>query len=257
MRLPTLVLLFVPGIVELAAPSLAAAADLTYRAPVADLYVAAPVAAASYDWSGFYAGFNLGYGLGEEDPVDLQAFPDAAGATFGSIAPEGLLGGVQAGFNVQHGSLVFGLEGDFQLTDVSGEASETLSGVTATSATTLDWYGTLRPRIGVSTGPALIYATGGLALGDLNGTIDALGPNGETGQLETSDDVALGYTVGGGVEYALNDMVSIKGEYLFTHLEAEARGSVADANGADMGLEPNSWINADIHTIKAGLNFHF
>ena len=256
MRSFQLIPLLAPGLAALAMPVQVSAADLGYPA-IPDSLIAPPAISTAYDWSGFYAGFNLGYGIGNEDPVDLTAFPGGAGVTFGTIAPEGILGGVQAGVNIQHDGLVFGLEGDLQLSDFAGEAGSTASGITTTAATSVDWFGTLRPRIGFATGPALIYATGGLAFGDLNGTVNAVGAGGETGQLSTGDEMALGYAVGGGVEYALNDMVSIKGEYLYTHLGAEARGTVTDAGGADLGLAPNSWVNADIHTVKAGLNFHF
>ena len=243
----------VTGLGLILAPIAARAADM----PAGIAVYPEIVQSSSVDWSGFYAGFNLGYGLGNADPVDVTAFPGAAGATFGAIEPEGWQGGLQAGVNMQRGNLVFGLEGDLQLSDITGTATASSGGVTATGTMDLDWSGALRPRIGVSTGPALIYATGGLAFGGLAGTVDVVGAAGETSTLTTSGDIAFGYTLGGGVEYALSDSISIKGEYQFTHLSAEARGRVYDAAGTDLGLEPNSWINADTHTIKAGLNFHF
>lgn len=234
----------------------AEAADLRTPAPGV-IYAETDVSLGGHDWSGAYAGLSLGYGSGNEDPVDITAFPGATGATFGSLKPEGWLGVVQAGANLQYGNLIVGVEGDLQLSDFHAETSATQGGVAATSTSDVDWYGSLRPRLGIATGPALIYATGGLAFGGLTGSINAVGPAGETATLATSTDVALGYTVGGGIEYALNDAISLRGEYQFTHLSAEARGTVFDAGGNNTGIEPNSSINADMHTVKVGLNFHF
>lgn len=232
------------------------AADMLAPAP-GMIYSETVVSSGHDDWSGFYAGFNLGYGWGEETPVEITAFPDGDGATFGTLMPEGWLGGAQAGFNRQFGNLVVGVEGDLQLSDFHAETSGSVGGVTADTLSDVDWYGSLRPRIGFATGPALIYATGGLAFGGLTGTIDAIGPAGETGTLTTSEDIAWGYSLGGGVEYMLNERMSVRSEYQFTHLSADATGDVYDSGGFDTGVDASSTLNADIHTVKVGLNFHF
>lgn len=234
---------------------------LSTAAVASDLIVApglqTVVTSDSVDWSGFYAGFNVGYGLGNEDAVDLQAFPDGDGVEFGAIAPEGFSGGVQAGVNVQHGSVVFGIEAGLNGADYSGESEETIDGITTTASTSVDWYGTLGARAGVAVGQALIYGTAGLATGGLHGTIEASGPSGEYGLLETGDDAALGYAVGAGVEYKVSDQVSLVGAYQFVHLGQEVTGTVEDAFGNDLGIEPSSTVNAGVHIFKVGLNYHF
>ena len=97
----------------------AAAADMSYPAPApVASYAPAPV----FTWTGFYLGANAGYGWGEAD-----ASPDV----------DGFLGGLQAGYNWQGaGPLVFGVEADIQYADVSS------------SVFTLDYFGTVRARIG-------------------------------------------------------------------------------------------------------------
>jgi outer membrane immunogenic protein len=236
--------------------------SLSSTAGMASDLVVAPaaptvVASESIDWSGFYAGFSVGYGLGNVDAVDLQAFPDGDGAEFGTIAPEGFTGGVQAGVNVQHGSMVFGIEAGLGGADYSGESEETIDGVATTASTSVDWYGTLGARAGVAVGPALIYGTAGLAAGGLHGTIEAIGPGDEYGLLETSEDAALGYTVGAGVEYKVSDQVSLVGAYQFVHLGQDVTGTVEDSFGNDLGIEPSSTVNAGVHNFKVGLNYHF
>jgi outer membrane immunogenic protein len=66
-----------------------------------------------YDWTGFYAGVNLGWSFGRS-----RTDYNIAGAPFGSTSDRmnGIMGGLQAGYNWQHGPAVFGLEGDIQAT---------------------------------------------------------------------------------------------------------------------------------------------
>lgn len=252
------VLLTLPGLTALLllGAESAAAADLLvapYGAPnAAEIYAAnLPT-----DWSGFYVGAVAGGGWSEDDPVDLQAFPDGDGAEFGALAPEGWLAGVTAGYNTQSGNLVFGLEGDLQATDFAASGEETLDGITTSSALGVDWYGTTNLRAGYAAGPALFYVKGGLAYGDLNGTTTATDGD-YSATIVSSDELALGYAVGAGVEYAVTDKISLKAEYQFVHLGADGSGEIYDAVGDATGVSASSTFNADMHTIKAGVNFRF
>jgi outer membrane immunogenic protein len=134
----------------------ASAADIAVKArPVA----VDPV----YNWSGFYAGANAGYGWGERSG-NIVAFstglgiPGAVAAgtipNFFNLRPEGALGGVQAGYNWQSGHWVLGAEADIQAAHLSqsvviphaalGPFTATLS----TASTEFDWFGTARGRVG-------------------------------------------------------------------------------------------------------------
>ena len=88
--------------------------------------------------------------------------------------PEGGFGGGQIGYNIQRGNIVFGLEADFEGADING--SKTANGTYTDPAgnqyaaslglkTTLDWFGTLRGRVGYTFDRALVYGTGGFAYG--------------------------------------------------------------------------------------------
>src|ERR1700754_3054659 len=82
-------------------------------AHAADMPVKANAVSPAYNWSGFYAGANAGYGFGA-NPV-VQTFALASdGGNQPSLSPAGWFGGVQAGYNLQMSSLVVGVEGDFQ-----------------------------------------------------------------------------------------------------------------------------------------------
>ena len=85
----------------------AGAADLAAR-PYAKA-AALPMVAAIYDWSGFYIGANLGWSFGRSrTDVTIAGAPFA----FTSQRMDGILGGLQAGYNWQSGGAVFGLETD-------------------------------------------------------------------------------------------------------------------------------------------------
>jgi outer membrane immunogenic protein len=229
------------------------------------------------DWSGFYVGVHGGYGGGTFDyPMnvttdlnsdsDLDESPlDNLDYDFGAdLTASGFFGGLQAGWNWQIDSIVLGVEGDIALSDITGEieiysdtANSTISG-----GSTVEWFGTARLRGGfLATSDLLIYATGGLAWGSVNS-----GYNLDLGGLGGIDDDTteshMGWTVGGGFEYAVTESISLKTEYLYVDL-GDAELLDLDLVTA-LGYEPiygtaNLSIDQDIsfHTVKAGVNFRF
>ena len=86
----------------------------------------------AFNWSGFYAGANFGYGFG---------WADLTAGTTVSQEGKGILGGVQAGYNYDFGGFVLGAEGDFQFSDIKGDAA--IGGGIAASYS-LDRFGTVR-----------------------------------------------------------------------------------------------------------------
>lgn len=226
----------------------------------------------SFDWSGFYVGINAGVAQGiAAHPFTLTG-DDGEGGTIdlanGSIdvTAGGFIGGVQAGYNAQLDGIVIGVEADvqgssydgrisFDATDLVGIIGEEGDTAEIDAGTALDWFGTIRARIGVPvTERALAYATGGLAWGHTTSSINAS----INGEALLDDDLTeetdrLGWTVGVGLEYALMDNVTFKTEYLYTDLGSEeiVAGEIAD------GLSGS--LNSDVafHTVRAGLNFKF
>jgi iron complex outermembrane recepter protein len=166
-----------------------------YDAPLAAKGLAlekAPIVTA-WSWAGPYLGVNYGYGWGKSntDTVLSDASSGAALiATNMSTKLDGMTFGGQAGFNWQSGPWVAGIEADFQQSRQRGRAA-TLNCSTAICnpaisafgldapvgvrmAQKLEWFGTLRGRLGVTPTPeSLLYATGGLAVGRIktSGTI--------------------------------------------------------------------------------------
>jgi outer membrane immunogenic protein len=184
----------------LAATQAAMAADIgarPYGAP-APAYRTAPAMMAIYNWSGFYAGGNIGYSWGKaKTDVTTPGFTvDAAtagasvpvvipGSAFSeSLKPNGVIGGGQIGWNSQVSNWVLGLEADWQASgqkDNRGRSDAFAFTVTSTtpdfavagtSDTSLEarlkWFGTVRGRLGYAWDSVLVYGTGGLAYGKFN-----------------------------------------------------------------------------------------
>jgi len=188
----------------------AVAADLP-RGPAP--YYSAPAMSGLYNWSGPYAGLNIGYEWGK--------VTNTAGE------PSGLMGGGQVGYNWQSGQFVFGAETDIQF---SG-ADDTFAPWKFANP----WFGTLRGRAGVAFNNVLLYATLGLAYGELKGTF--------LGLDETKTEV--GWAGGVGAEYGFTPNWSARVEYLYMDLASRS----FSITGTDNGLHAN--------LLRLGVNYHF
>ncbi len=198
-------------------------------------------------WTGFYVGINGGFG------GDRNQYPFTVGGISGTsnLNSSGFFGGGQAGYNWQFApAWVAGVEADFDDADIQGIASTSASGLVSSIGTRLDWFGTVRGRVGYLVTPTtLLYGTGGWAYGHetSSASISAggLGAGASVGTTQTS-----GWTAGAGLEYALNPRVSFKTEYLFVNL-----GSATLANGVSGGVPFSLSEKTTVHTVKVGLNF--
>ena len=184
----------------LIASGAALAADIQ-RGPAP--YYSAPAVSGLYNWSGPYAGLNIGYEWGRVTN------------TVGE--PSGLTGGGQVGYNWQSGQFVFGAETDIQF---SG-ADDTFAPWKFSNP----WFGTLRARAGVAFNNVLLYGTFGLAYGSLKGQL--------LGLDETKTEV--GWAGGVGAEYGITPNWSAKVEYLYMDLASRA----FTITGTDNGLHAN------------------
>lgn len=215
----------------------AVAADLPARtmAPAPVPFVAAPV----FTWTGFYAGVHAG-GAWQDTRAQRPGFEAGGlvlspGATVGAFAPATLgsknrstfMGGGHLGYNQQFGAFVLGGELDLswmggrQRSSFAGTLDTTLTGPVATTVTTrsgLDWLGTARLRAGVGFDRVLVYATGGLAFGNPDNRLTFTVPALATTWTGRDDTVRAGWTVGGGVEFAWTDNLTVRAEYLYYDL---------------------------------------
>jgi outer membrane immunogenic protein len=281
---------------KLATYVVAAAALIGTPAFAADMPVKAPPPAPApiYNWTGWYVGGNVGGGWGNRNvsyaPNDVNALISAgqgiAPPPSASFNTSGVLGGLQLGYNYQISSIwVVGLETDFDWSDVKGSGSS--SGThAATIPFTLpvnekiDWFGTVRGRLGYLPTPNLLaYVTGGFAYGRVghsgswinNSSIGAFILNAGPGSLSTScgpgtcwagssNSVATGWTLGGGLEYALWQQWTVRAEYLYVSLESKSITETAlmTIPGFPTPSSFNgNFSRTNFNVVRVGLNYQF
>ncbi|MBP1843473.1 outer membrane immunogenic protein [Rhizobium petrolearium] len=191
-----------------------------------------------FSWTGFYLGANAGGGFAGDDKVGLHS-GDVHIGDFGSVDVSGFAGGGQIGYNFQFdNNWVVGIEADFQGADISDSVTE--SGLHTSSK--IDWYGTLRPRVGYAVDRTLFYGTGGLAYGHIDYKTSFGGVT-----LIDDDKTSVGWALGAGVEHAFTDHLTAKFEYQYVKFDK------FDAEGDAF------WTRAtpDFHSIRVGLNYKF
>lgn len=206
---------------------------LLARACVFILCLAAGLSAfAADDFKGFYAGVNFGGVHGNSDASTTTVFSPTgyfasssvpAIATVGAqnLSSNAFTGGGQAGFNLQHHNVVLGLETDFGGMNLSQQKTGTATypccaptAFTITQFVGTSWLFTLRPRIGFTAGPVMVYGTGGLAVSNVEYTAlftDTFATAEENGG-KTS--IQTGWAAGGGAEIKTGKHWSVKGEFL-------------------------------------------
>ena len=207
-------------VVAAAAAPAAFAADMPLPGP-APAY--APPPPARYDWSGIYIGVHVGAGLLEDTVTSTTTTAPVPFQTAGAqthLSPFGVIGGAQAGINFQFNSIVIGVEGTWTDSAISGsQVTSTLLapllGISEKSTDAPLWYATATGRIGYAANDVLIYAKGGAAWMNAELHPARLSSPPVWYRPQRITDTRHGYTVGGGVEYAFTENLSVKLEYDF------------------------------------------
>jgi outer membrane immunogenic protein len=176
-----------------------------------------------YTWTGFYVGGQIGGGW-TRTSSSFSGFD--AGDTPAAVSPNGagLIVGGQVGYNRQFGFWLAGLETDIAGAFIKGNASSvSTNGFTVPTEQDINWFGTLRGRLGIlPMERLLIFATGGLAYGGLAVSSISLPTVGSCTNSSCGSGSAsttrTGSAVGGGVEYAWSNYVTLKAEYLYIDL---------------------------------------
>jgi outer membrane immunogenic protein len=203
----------------------AVAADLAVKVPppgVMPAYLS--------DWAGFYIGINGGGGWAHTT-FDLNP---AANATISG----GLIGG-HAGYNWQYGSVVGGVEVDFDGADIK----KTVNALGVSVEEKTNQLASARARLGYVFFPSLLaYGTAGAGWGHstLTDTTGAI-----TGVPGFSNSVSqFGWVAGAGLEYKLVDHVLLRAEYL--HYDFGKNTFPAFDN-----------VKETVDTIRGGLSYKF
>ena len=196
-------------------------------------------------WTGFYAGIQSGYTWGNADHSFGTGGMIVPGMTANS-APDGLIYGGHVGYNLQSGSIVYGIEADLEGGDVRGGFAITPVGGGRGDAE-LNWQGSVRARLGYVDGSALFYATAGWVIGgfDFGG-----GPAGAP-LIDGYSKMRNGWTIGAGAEWMLSRRLTMRIEYRYADY-GEASGLLLPTYG-----HVYMPVDLDTHTVRAGLSLRF
>jgi outer membrane immunogenic protein len=204
---------------------------------------------APLNWSGLYVGVNGGYGFGSSTWKN-------AGVSTGSFSTNGGLAGGTVGLNYAgYGGFLFGVEGDLDWSGLTGSSSTAACAALGAAAGTAcqtksGWLSTARARVGYAFDRVLVFGTAGAAVADFRvglnppATFVSVGPQ-------------VGWTAGGGLEYAFTENWTAKVEYLFVNL-----GTIACPSGSvcavvnPLGLSSAS-VSLNENIVRAGLNYRF
>ena len=254
----------------------AQAADLpTRKEAPAPVFVPPP-----FTWTGFYVGVNAGgiWPSGGRSASILDttaataAFVDAGFPGGLGSQSAGFIGGGQAGYNWQTGAFVLGVETDFDGSTLSksfnnvgtpfvGAGGLTGDFLTVNGKNSLTWLGTTRGRVGFVATPdnrLMIYGTGGVAYGGGNSQFSVF--DATTGSIFSGNpsSTRVGWVIGGGVEYAITNNITIKGEYLYADLGSSKFNNIANtASPFFTGTTVSGKIDWNASIFRAGVNYKF
>jgi outer membrane immunogenic protein len=262
----------------------ASAADLPART-----YTKAPVAPLPPPciWCGFYVGLNGGW-VGTSGSNDLSATTFDSGVPFlgpfvapGQNNSSGGFGGGQIGYNwVFPGGMngagsgwLVGVEADIQGASLNGGSrSLTFAGDdgnfnTASASSRLNWFGTLRGRLGITSGPVLVYGTAGFAFGGVKNNLlvgfadDSDCSTCTATTLVSGSSTRTGWVAGAGIEWMFAPNWSVKGEYQYINLGSVTQtGNAFTSDNSDLPFEGTSAtrnVNLTFNTVRVGVNYHF
>lgn len=210
------------------------------------------------DWSGLYIGVQAGYGLGTvevlEDPDGAPVY-NGAGNTW-DYDTTGFLGGVHAGLNWESNALILGIEVSGGYLALEGDAADPASTLLDTIAITGDgFYADVTGKIGFAPYRTLFYIKGGLAIADLNLSVEDNCDSGGCGTTlitAVDDGTQEGWTMGAGIGYVFASGMSLRLEYNWYDF------SDVVVTGVSSDLDTHIWYHdASFQTVTVGLSYFF
>jgi outer membrane immunogenic protein len=244
------------------------AADIPGKAPIIP-----PPPVLLYNWTGFYLGGNVGYGWGRNsDPdvsfvdgsgIGLAAYFAAGGNVLPNVQPKGVIGGGQIGYNwMLAPSVVVGLVADFQGSGMKASETATVDPAGPSVLTNqsndvkIDWFGTVRGKLGYAMNNWLLYATGGLAYGHIETSGAFNGPSVGLSYAGSNDTTRAGWTVGGGLDYGITRNWIIGAEYLYMDL-GDTSYTMTSTNGVATATTLTVTNHVAAHIARVTLNYKF
>ncbi|UVK57582.1 outer membrane beta-barrel protein (plasmid) [Mesorhizobium sp. AR02] len=217
-----------------------------FYATVALAALAAPANAQDGNWTGYYAGAELGAGFsrpGFDGPSSVGS------SDFDNTA---FIGGVYAGHDWQAGQFVYGGVANFDFLGFHDQNSSHIvtdpifGGKTHSYNYDVTWVASARARAGfLASDQFLLYGTGGIAVARIAASSSTTGIFGGTDNVNTTK---VGGAFGAGVEYAFASQWSLKTEYVH-YLFSDVH---VGGNGADQVT-----FKPSFGTLNFGISYHF
>ncbi|MFY9699329.1 MAG: outer membrane beta-barrel protein [Rhodoplanes sp.] len=243
-----------------------------------------------FSWTGCYLGINGGWIGGNDDYATsrqiLYGFGDPDNAqpadvallsrSYSSNQSGGTLGG-QFGYQYQVGWFVIGGEWDANWSTLKEDNYSSYPATTWVSNPALfwnprtelthkqlDWFSTARVRVGAAWWDrVLVYATGGVALGALDSYTQVAfdGPGNPyyiPQYFGAYRENRIGWTVGGGFEWAFAANWTAKAEFLY--LDFGSFDYVSPRNTFNGTTDTRTWntsISAQEYVARVGINYLF
>ena len=237
-------------------------------------------ASAQTSWNGIYIGGNFGSALGRSTANTSTIFTgtdyfvassvtaiESAGRQ--KLSANAFTGGLETGINSQFGNNVLGGELDYESLRMSDSQSTTVPNTfNTTTSFTIDqsfktnWLLTARPRFGRVIGPALLYATGGLAVTKVDYQAQYSDTFAGASEGAFVNKAKYGWVGGFGIAFqGPTEHFSIKGEYLYNDF---GRLTMTSSNltaftppEAFPGNEFTHSMALHAHVIRAGIDYRW
>jgi outer membrane immunogenic protein len=248
--------------------SAALAADLPSRAPPPVYLPPAPI----FTWTGIYVGGQVGYAWtsGNNQFTGFDPFFDGGTFLSSSIGgtPSGVIGGGHVGYQLQlpqwswfsSSGIVIGLEGSVDGTSLKNTSAAFFpDGTTITAQSRADIQGSIRGRLGIAWDRALIYGTGGVAFGGFNTNVSIANTGFLNGGFPffangSVSSTRVGWTVGGGIDYAITNNWSVFAEYRYTNWGSIRENNFGLLTGGEF-FNGNRHINQN--QVQVGFSYKF
>lgn len=228
------------------------------------------------NWTGFYGSAMLGRDWGNiNEGNGLLDYTDFANDTYKisngiGASMKGWSGNIKLGYNKQIDSNLIGIElgGTWQNAKFKNEVTDTYqqdypfsdpaypdSGVT-TANTKINAYGTIAPKLGhIFNDKTLVYAYGGAAIGRIKRTIYDNDNWFDVGTIISDTQTKVGYVLGFGAEYKLNDKWSLRGNYEYVDFGNINFNFYQNTRGYASTMSQSNSIN--LSNLSAGISYTF
>ena len=190
--------------------------------PMADV----PMTAPGFDWTGYYAGLQGGYGWGRSDITGTAGTPFSASPDLHG----GFVGGHVAGL-WQFDQAVIGAEAELNYASIDGMAE---AGPGSNFGTDIKWFGSVNAKAGYAMDQFLVYGIGGIALAGIETSQDAAPAFADT-------RTKAGWTVGAGVDYAMSNNIVVGAQYRYYDFGSEHFDAPDDFQDRNQNVDLNAF----------------